>query len=144
MHRASWRPEQHGLALVFEGSADGQDARMLFPGDAAYDNVSSAGGNFTSIAIPHHGGRTPTTQIPAPDGARSGRLVLSYGAGNTYWHPFPDVGHDHRKAGWKQRVHTARRDEHGLGHVHLYWSNNDPPATPPCGGKGCGLSCHQR
>ncbi len=133
-----------GLALVLEGEVDGQDARMLFPGDAAYDNVPSASGDFTSVAIPHHGGRTPTTQVPASDGARPGRLVLSYGAGNAYWHPFPDVGRDHRKAGWKRRLHTALRDEFGLGHVHLYWSDNDPPAVPPCGANNCDLGCHQR
>jgi hypothetical protein len=133
-----------GLALVLEGNVDGQDARMLFPGDAGYANVRGADRDFTSIAIPHHGGRTPTTQIPASDGLSPGRLVLSYGAGNAYWHPFPDIGRDHRGAGWKQRLHTARRDEHGLGHVHLYWSEDAPPAVPSCGGQDCDLGCHQR
>jgi hypothetical protein len=129
---------------VLEGEVDGQVSRMLFPGDAAYDNVPSAHGDFTSIAIPHHGGRTPTTQIPASDGRSPGRLVLSYGAGNAYWHPFPDVGRAHRKAGWKTRLHTALRDERGLGHVHLHWSDNDPLAVPPCGAISCDLGCHQR
>lgn len=133
-----------GLALVLEREVGDQDARMLFPGDASYGNVPSAGGDFTSIAIPHHGGRTPSSQIPASDGTSTGRLVLSYGAGNTYWHPFPDVGRDHHQAGWKRRLHTALRDERGLGHVHLYWSTSDPPAAPPCGAKSCDLGCHQR
>jgi hypothetical protein len=133
-----------GLALVLEGKVDGKDARMLFPGDAGYDNVRSAGGDFTSIVIPHHGGRTPTTQILMSDGLGVGRLVLSYGGGNAYWHPFPDVGRDHRRAGWKRRLHTALRDEQGLGHVHLYWDEADPAAAPPCHGQHCDLSCHQR
>jgi hypothetical protein len=133
-----------GLALVLERNVDGEDACMLFPGDAGYDNVRSAGRSLTSIVIPHHGGRTPATQIPASDGLGAGRLVLSYGVGNAYWHPFPEVGRDHRRAGWKRRLHTARRDQHGLGHVHLYWSENDPPATPACGAFQCDLGCHQR
>lgn len=133
-----------GLALLLERSADGHDAHMLFPGDAGYGNVPGADGEFTSIVIPHHGGRTPTTAIPTPDGSRPGRLVLSYGAGNEYWHPFPDVGRAHKEAGWKQRLHTALRDKDGLGHVHLYWNETDPPADPPCRGHGCDLSCRQR
>ena len=132
-----------GLALVIAGRTNDEGARMLFPGDAAYGHVPSAGGELTSLAVPHHGGRTPSSQVPRPDGARPGRAVFSYGAGNCYWHPLADVGREHQRD-WKRRLHTAARDRRGLGHVHLYWNEADPDAEPPCGGAACDLGCHLR
>ena len=140
------KPRNHndsGLALIAEANPGQEGTRMLFPGDASYRFVPGAEKKFTSVVAPHHGGRTRGGQIPASDGSKPGRLVFSYGAGNSFWHPLADVGREHA-ATWKKRLHTAARDARGLGHVHLYWNESDPAATPPCGEFGCSLSCHQR
>lgn len=132
-----------GLALIAEADPSHEGSRMLFPGDASYRFVPEADGEFTSVVIPHHGGRTRKGDIPASDGSDPGRLVFSYGAGNSFWHPFADVGREHAKI-WKKRLHTAARGPRGLGHVHLYWNETDPAASPPCFESECSLGCGQR
>jgi beta-lactamase superfamily II metal-dependent hydrolase len=137
-----WSHNDSGLAMVVETPA----GRRLFPGDCRYDHVPSAQGMLTSVVVPHHGGRTESSFVPSSDGQPSGRLVYSYGVSNIWWHPFTDVEYGHDDAGWRRKVvrHTGLRNDRGLGHVHLYWSDADADATPPCRGLNCNLTCHQR
>jgi len=143
IERCTGRPSSHndsGLAMVVETPA----GRMLFPGDCRYDRVPSASHDFTSVVVPHHGGRTKSGFVPSSDGLPAGRLVYSYGVGNTWRHPFTVVEYAHDGT-WRRRVrHTGLRDHRGLGHVHLYWDDAAPDAPPPCGGLRCDLTCHQR
>jgi beta-lactamase superfamily II metal-dependent hydrolase len=129
-----------GLAMIVESS----NGRMLFPGDAGYQNVPSAVKDFTSVVVPHHGGRTPRRQVvAASDNQSHGRLVYSYGPGNTYRHPLARVVADHHPV-WSTDLRTEHRHNGGLGHVHLYWSAGQAPAHPACRGRQCDLTCHQR
>jgi hypothetical protein len=132
-----------GLAMALDGPQGEEEKRMLFPGDSAYQFVRGSRGDFTSVVVPHHGGRTRSRWLPGCDGAPCGRLVYSYGLNNSYGHPFADVEEDHA-ATWKTALHTAHRGAGGLGHVHLYWSTRSPDADPPCGGTECDLTCQQR
>lgn len=144
--RCTGRPKQRnssGLALLLERQSEGMWARMLFPGDCAYDHVPRSRLDYTHVVVPHHGGRTGSTFVPAPDGVTCGRLVYSYGANNSYGHPFPDVVRDHACL-WATDLRTEARDSSGLGHIHLYWDEATPDAHPPCGGRLCQLTCHQR
>ncbi len=139
-------PKDHnnsGLAMIFRANPEDGGGRMLLPGDAAYRHVPGAGeGSFTSVVVPHHGGRTPGGEVPASDGAAAGRLVYSYGAGNSYWHPYADVGREHAKV-WKKNLHTAARGPDGLGHVQLFWNAGEQPRRLPCRGRSCQLACQQ-
>ena len=128
-----------GLALVWD---PGERGRMLFPGDGAYTHVPSGGLDWTSVVVPHHGGRTSLAVVAAPDGKPAGRLVWSYGAGNQYNHPLPATVTAH--GGWPQQLETPTRGAAGLGHVHLYWDPTQPDAPPPCGGANCELTLEQR
>lgn len=128
-----------GLALVWEPDR----GRMLFPGDSAYTHVPSAGLDWTSVVVPHHGGRTSLKLVAASDGRAAGRLAWSYGTGNRYQHPLPQVVQAHA-GGWAQQLQTPTRGPAGLGHVHLYWDPADPDAPPPCAGANCELTLQQR
>lgn len=128
-----------GIALVVEA----RSGRMLFPGDCGYDHVPSARQTFTSVVVPHHGGRAKSSFVVPSDGRPSGRLVYSYGRGNSYGHPFPQIEQLH-SAAWRDDRRTEHRDSSGLGHVQLYWDPSDRDATPRCGGRQCDLTCHQR
>jgi hypothetical protein len=130
-----------GLAVVVH-DGDGE-ARVLLPADAGYDHVPSAAGAFASLAVPHHGGRASARAVPGSDGRASGRCVYSYGAGNSYAHPFPAVTAGHA-AVWVSDLETPARGGGGLGHVHVYWDAGDPDAHPACGGASCDLTCQQR
>jgi hypothetical protein len=137
-----------GLALVVEGRDERADERMLFPADARYDFVPSAGLDFTHLVVAHHGGRTGSTFVPRSDRRTCGRLVYSYGLPNRH-HPFASVEADHA-AIWAHDLRTATRGSSGLGHIHLYWDDLDPDADPccragaACGGGPCDLTCQQR
>jgi hypothetical protein len=142
-----------GLALVVSRTIGGTSRRMLLPGDCGYGHVPTADtGRFTSLVASHHGGRTGTSVMPQPDGTRSGRLVYSYGQGNSYGHPFASVREDHMNAGWRTALETSARCSSrsalptapALGHVHLYWDPGVDDANPGCGGRQCQLACHQR
>jgi hypothetical protein len=133
-----------GIALVVERVVDGTAARLLCPGDAGYQRIPGGSGSFTHVVVPHHGGQTNATSTPAPDGRTCGRLVYSYGPGNSHHHPSSAVQNLH-DASWglpKQR-RTEDRNPH-LGHVHLYWDDGAPASHPGCGGTHCQLTCHQR
>ena len=129
-----------GLAMIVRHPNGSQ---MLLPGDCRYNNVPSARGKFTSIVVPHHGGRTRSTFVPSSDGLVAGRCVYSVGAGNQWQHPFESVVDDHVGI-YVAELSTADRDTSGLGHVHLYWDQNQPDAHAGCGGHDCDLGCHQR
>jgi hypothetical protein len=130
-----------GLALVLERAVDGMSGRMLFPGDASYDRIPISG-DFTHVVVPHHGAKTHAASAPGPDGLPFGRLVYSFGAGNSYEHPVAATRQLHKA--WPEVRATALRHPSGLGHVHVYWDSSAPAAHPPCGGKHCTLTCHNR
>jgi hypothetical protein len=129
-----------GLALIARGPTDNE--QMLFPADAAYDHIPSAPGTFSSLVASHHGGRTGATFVPRSDKAKHGRLVYSYGDPNRYGHPKAAQVADHGRL-WRQDLHTPALRKN-LGHVHLYWDQNQPPATLRCNGTRCQLGCCQR
>ncbi len=135
-----------GLAVGLEVKRESR-LRFLFPGDAAYHLVPSAGQDprpdWTTVVVPHHGGRTRSQLIPESDGVRAGRLVYSYGRGNAYGHPFPDVRVDHA-ADWASTRNTADRDDSGLGHIQLHFDESDKQLDLPCHGSRCDLDCRQR
>lgn len=132
-----------GLAMTL-GTPPGQEGGpMLFPGDAGYQHVPGADSTFTSVVVPHHGGQTRSTWVPSSDGLDTGRLVYSYGAGNSYLHPLTEVQRAHKPT-WRQRLHTPLRGPEGLGHVHLCWDAGSRDAEPPCRGRDCDLTCRQR
>lgn len=131
-----------GLAMVVHGppdEADGRQRRVILPGDARYARIQLLPDTATSLVAAHHGGRTgsPEAEIPAPEGDAAGRLVYSYGPGNSYAHPLT-VPEDRHRAVWGEndlRTATRPRD---LGHVHLYWDEAAPdvaacPAHPSIG-----------
>jgi hypothetical protein len=129
-----------GLAIAVTQS-DG--SRMLLPADAGYNHVPSASGSFASLTVPHHGGRTPSSSVPASDARASGRCAYSTGAGNSYHHPYRNVVLAHAAA-WAHDLYTEHRDPSGLGHIHLYWDPQTTNAHPACGATTCQLTCHQR
>lgn len=142
-----------GLALILNRPERETSQRMLFPGDCSYEHIPPAqAGAFTSLVCPHHGGRTGSSFVPAPDGNPAGRLVYSYGQANCHGHPFPEVRADHLAEGWHDSRETPHRcppvtlqsPPHILGHVHLYWEIAGRYEHPGCGGNGCQLTCHQR
>lgn len=133
-----------GLALVVERVFDGMAARLLCPGDAGYQRIPGGLGSFTHVVVPHHGGQTHAKAVPTPDGRTCGRLVYSYGPGNSHRHPSSAVRSLH-DGHWAPRKQLQTEDRNpDLGHVHVYWDDAAPDAHPPCGGTGCQLTCHQR
>jgi hypothetical protein len=128
-----------GLAL----SVEHLDAAawMLFPADAEYRYIPFFDHPLIGLVASHHGANTHGRGVPAPSGPDS-VLVYSYGAGNGYPHP-SDAGRAGHSA-WQRVLETANRDSTGLGHVHLYWTEDARGADPACGGSSCDLTCHQR
>jgi hypothetical protein len=133
-----------GLAMTFR-NREGEQGSMLFPADSRYDCIPIAATQaFTSLVASHHGGRTKSTFVPASDGAAHGRLVFSVGAGNSYKHPLPSESQAHNAAWGNYRTLSTDNRIGPLGHVHLYWSQSEPPAAPGCGGNICQLVPCQR
>jgi glyoxylase-like metal-dependent hydrolase (beta-lactamase superfamily II) len=124
-----------GLAMVVS-DGDGGAAKVLLPGDARYREISCCPRRVHSLVAAHHGGRTNAAagEIPAPDGSPSGRLVYSYGPGNSYRHALPGPAGRHA-ALWAEEATRRTEDRHaasGLGHVHVYFSDATPDVGTCC------------
>jgi hypothetical protein len=121
-----------GLACVIHGP----DAkRILLPGDARYSNIAHMPDPVHALVAAHHGGRTNATeaQIPTPASEAAGRLVYSYGPGNSYNHPLPlPYNRHHNVWNGKPELRTEDRAD-DLGHVHIYWEQGAPDVSGPHG-----------
>jgi hypothetical protein len=130
-----------GLALFAEHDAGNEKLRMLFPADANYDFIPTGCDTpLVALVAAHHGADTGARQIPRP-ASDDATLVFSYGVDNSYSHPSPAGRAAH--SGWRHVLETAHRSP-DLGHAHLYWHVGSSDAAPPCGGRDCQLTCHQR
>jgi hypothetical protein len=134
---ASSRNES-GLGLILGH----RPIRALLPGDASPQHVVRCGCKVDHLVVPHHGGRTNLTPLPAPTNIDSSHLIYSYGVGNIFLHPLTDMRRQIRGKDWKKNVHTALRDHTGFGHVGIDLQGHYNGASPPCGG-ACQLKIAQ-
>ena len=88
----------NGLALLVKNSK----YRVLLPGDAAYDSIDPKYvGEITGLVATHHGGSYSIVNELIPAATSSlGKIVYSYGAGNTYHHPSGASVINHYQNGW--------------------------------------------
>lgn len=148
-----------GLAAILSCPA-GTEKPMLFPGDAAYLDVPSVQNNgqvqFVAATAPHHGadmGARFAPQCPGP----IGRVVYSYGQGNSYGHGRPNsrARQDHVNSGWHDAHVTGcvasqyeirqtedRPSKSKDGHVLLCWKQKKSSPNLPCSG-ACQLKAEQ-
>lgn len=139
-----------GLAMVVSNGATSQQQteKVLLPGDCRYTAIPGARDpNLVSVVVPHHGGSLRSSFVPDPLVVPHGRLVYSYGGGNTYEHPCEVTEATHRRK-WASERRTSTRPQtpssEGLGHVHLYWGEHNRDVLLPCGGASCNQQAVQR
>ncbi len=116
--------------------------RVLLPADASPGNAIRCGCNVENLVVPHHGGRTDLSALPAPANIESSHLIYSYGVGNIFLHPLTDMSRQVRKT-WKKHLHTALRDRTGFGHVGIDLSGRYKGKPPPPCGRACQLGITQ-
>lgn len=87
-------PNDSGLAIVVDMASS---RRVLFAGDASYENIPLNSQRPDRLVVTHHGARF-SGEVVAPNGV--GYAVISVGRGNVYRHPKKASLDAHAQALW--------------------------------------------
>ncbi len=115
-----------GLAITILDTKE--NAAILLPGDARYENIPATGQSFKWVGLvaTHHGGSCGSV-IPLPASGFS-RIAYSYGLPNIYGHPSSVALHT--AAGWVNAFHTAALGLPPPNRGSIYIGFAPPAATP--------------
>lgn len=87
-------PNNSGLAVMVDMATS---KRVLFAGDASYENIPVSGQQPDRLVVTHHGARFEG-EVVSPNGI--GYAVVSVGRGNVYRHPKKESLDAHARAHW--------------------------------------------
>lgn len=109
---SSCDPHQTGYAMYLHGKdSNGNHRNIAISGDQYYDCQPQTQLQKLHLLVAcHHGGkysRSSRCSLPSPAN-KSGRVVYSYGKGNSYKHPSKTK--EYELAGWNDRVDTPSGD----------------------------------
>lgn len=120
-----------GIALIVNSTF--KSNRTLHPGDSAYKYLrAKIRKKLSGLVATHHGAEFSDNNFPVPL-ATDGKIVYSYGSGNTYGHPKKNAEIAHASHGWIKRKDTSL-----VGHVS-FLSPLPVASCTNCRGANCDL-----